>query len=150
MTVYLHSSSWSDWSVGKDTPSLVLKPHICLPRSPCPASHHKLPCPVLPCPDPLPRVIRRCQPTSSAPGPPRRCWNPGAWRQRAKEMKLPSTEPLEIIPAFSKAAFAWCQGKNCLSRHLSVLVKKQKACQGRAGSQHREGFLCSAGLNSVL
>ena len=63
----------------------------------------------------------------------------------AKEMKLPSTEPLKIIPAFSKAAFARCQGKNCLSRHLSVLVKKQKACQGWAGSQDREGFLCSAG-----
>lgn len=147
MTVYLHSSSGVT-GVWKDTPSLVLKPHICLPRSPCPASHHKLPVPVLPCPDPLPRVIRRCQPTSSAPGPPRRCWNPGAWRQRAKEMKLPSTEPLEIIPAFSRAFFM-VPRQNCLSRHLSVLVKKQKACQGRPGHSI-EGFLCSAGLNSPV
>lgn len=60
-----------------------------------------------------------------------------ACRDGAKEVKLPSTGPLKIITAFSKADFARCQGKNCLSRHLSVLVKKQKACQGRAGPGHR-------------
>lgn len=63
----------------------------------------------------------------------------------AEATKLSSAGPLKIITAFSKADFARCQGEDCLSRHLSVLVKKQKACQGLAGPQDREGFLRSPG-----
>lgn len=68
----------------------------------------------------------------------------------AKATKLPSAGPLKRIIAFSKADFAQCQGEDCLSRHLSVLVKKQKACQGLAGPWDRDGFLRSPGRNSAL
>lgn len=129
---------------GRTHSPLVQKPHIFLPLSltsqslQTALSRPPLPRPSAPGHPPLP--TRLVSSRSSAP-----VLEPTCSRQGAEEMKLPSTGPLKIIPAFSKAAVARCQGKNCLSRHLSVLVKKQKACQGRAGSPDREGFLYSAG-----
>lgn len=134
-------SCWGTEVLGKaHTP--LWRNRVFLPSGSYPSKTCKLCWWVLACLDPLPRG-HRPPPTTLVNF--RAGAGTQAGRDGVKETKLPSTGPLKIITAFSKADFAWCQGKNCLSRHLSVLVKKQKACQGRAGPQDREGFLRGAG-----
>lgn len=114
---------------------------VFLPLAPYPASPANHPGPSSPT---QPLRPGSCTP-ASCPSQPQPGTGTEAQGDGAEETKLPSTRPLKIITAFSKADFARCQGKNYLSRHLSVLVKKQKACQGRARPRDREGFLRSAG-----
>lgn len=107
------------------------------PSLPFPARQYPLPWSILSCPDALPGSSTAHEWLQWLQGPAAQA-GPQMHETRTKETSLPLRDATGTITTFSEASFAVVPARAvCLSRHLSVLVKKQKPWPGLQGHGQR-------------